>query len=293
MDQQPTTTRTLGTSALKAAVSRYHKALKNVESQEVDFEMGLRGAFQTLLTEVGNMVKWTLIPEQTLEGGIRPDGVLRDEFKFRRGYWEAKGPKGNLDKEIEDKKKKNYPLINTIFENTKRAILYQNKKKHFECDLSNASDVRYLLTEFFTYVEPDIANFEVAVQELKERIPELAQALLEIIEKEHKGNIKFKAAFETFAQLCRSSLDPNISKETLNEMLIQHLLTERLFRSFNRVEFLKSLDRFYVAIEKAARKIEPLWLSMRASRYQGYPRSVFSIASAIARLLSESLISIR
>ena len=126
MDQQPTTTIiTLGTSALKAAVSRYHKALKNFECQEVAYEMGLRGAFQTLLTEVGHMVKWTLVPEQTLEGGIRPDGVLRDEFKFRRGYWEAKGPKGNLDKEIEDKKKKNYPLINTIFENTKRAVLYQ------------------------------------------------------------------------------------------------------------------------------------------------------------------------
>ncbi len=281
MDQQPTTTATLGTSALKAAVTRYHKGLKNVESQGVNSEMELRGAFQTLLTDVGHMVKWTLIPEQTLEGGIRPDGVLRDEFKFRRGYWEAKGPKGNLDKEIEDKKKKNYPLINTIFENTKRAVLYQNKKKYFECDLSNANDVRHLLREFFTYVEPDIANFEVAVQEFKERIPELAQALLEIIEKEHKGNLKFKVAFESFAQLCRSSLDPNISKETLNEMLIQHLLTERLFRtvfdnsdfvsrnaiaseiekvilaltsrSFNRAQFLKSLDRFYLAIEQTAR----------------------------------------
>jgi predicted helicase len=281
MDQQPTATAILGTSALRAAVSRYHKALKNYESQEVDFEMGLRGAFQTLLTDVGHMVKWTLIPGQTLEGGIRPDGVLRDEFKFRRGYWETKGPKGNLDKEIEEKKKKNYPLTNTIFENTKRAILYQNKKKLFECDLSNASDVRYLLTEFFTYVEPDIANFEVAVQEFKERIPELAQTLLAIIEKEHKENHKFKAAFESFAQLCRSSLDPNVSKDTLNEMLSQHLLTERLFRtvfdnpdfvsrnaiaseiekvilaltscSFNRAQFLKSLDRFYLAIEQAAR----------------------------------------
>ena len=70
-------------------------------------------------------------------------------------------------------------------------------------------------------------------------------------------------------------------------MLIQHLLTERLFstifdnpdffrhnaiaaeiekvidaltsRSFNRHEFLKSLDRFYIAIEGAARSIDG-WL---------------------------------
>jgi len=131
---------------------------------------------------------------------------------------------------------------NTIFENTKRAILYQTKKKHFECDLQNQSEVRYLLTEFFSYVEPDIANFEVAVQEFKERIPELAQELLAIIEKEHKDNRKFQAAFGTFAELCRSSLDPNISKDTLNEMLIQHLLTERLFRTvFDNPDFVSRI----------------------------------------------------
>ncbi len=284
MDQQPNTTATLGTSALKAAVTRYYKELKNYESQEVDYEMGLRSAFQILLAEVARMVKWTLIPEQTLEGGIRPDGVMRDDFKFRRGYWEAKGPKGNIEKEIEDKKKKNYPLTNTIFENTKRAILYQNKKKYFEYDLQKPNDVSDLLKQFFSYVEPDIANFEVAVQEFKERIPELAQAVLDIIEQEYKQNRKFITAFDTFTDLCRTSLDPSISKKTINEMLVQHLLTKRLFRtvfgnsafinrnviaaqiekvidaltsrSFNPDNFLKNLDRFYVAIERAAKDTE-------------------------------------
>ena len=78
-----------------------------------------------------------------------------------------------------------------------------------------------------------------------------------------------------------TSLDPNISMPQVEEMLVQHLLTERLFRTvfdnpdftrrnviaaeietvidaltsraFNRGEFLRSLDRFYVAIEAAAR----------------------------------------
>ena len=77
------------------------------------------------------------------------------------------------------------------------------------------------------------------------------------------------------------SLNPNISREAVDEMLVQHLLTERLFRtifdnpeftrrnaiaaevekviealasqSFSRTEFLKSLDPFYRAIENAAR----------------------------------------
>ena len=148
---------------------------------------------------------------------------------------------------------------------------------------AHSSEVGDLIRQFLTYVEPEYENFGIAVQEFKERIPELAHGLLAIIEQEHKINAKFKAAFESFAQLCRSSLDPNISKDTLNDMLIQHLLTERLFRtvfdnpdfvsrnviaseiekvilaltsrSFNRREFLRSLDRFYIAIEGAAKSI--------------------------------------
>ena len=75
-----------------------------------------------------------------------------------------------------------------------------------------------------------------------------------------------------------------MSSETVDEMLVQHLLTERLFRTifnnqdftnrnviaseiekviqaltsraFNRGEFLKALDRFYVAIENAAKGLD-------------------------------------
>src|SRR5437764_10432733 len=173
-----------------------------------------------------------LIPEQTIEGGIRPDGVLRDSYDLKRGIWEAKGPQSDLEKEIAKKIATGYPLTNTIFENTKRAVLYQNKKRvPTEYDLQDPKAVGDLLWQFFTYTEPDIENFEVAVQEFKERIPELASALLDIIEQQHKLNRKFIAAFDTFATLCRTSLDPKISKKTVNEMLVQHLLTKRLFRT--------------------------------------------------------------
>jgi predicted helicase len=164
-------------------------------------------------------------------------------------------------------------------------VLYQNKRRvPTEYDLHKANDVSDLLRQFFTYTEPDIAHFETAVQEFQERIPEHARALLVIIEQEHQANKRFKVAFEQFTTLCRSALDPKISRETMNEMLVQHLLTERLFRtvfhnpdfvnrnviaveiekviqalasrSFHRHDFLKGLDRFYVAIEGAAKGIE-------------------------------------
>jgi predicted helicase len=283
MCSQPISTATLGTSALKTVITHYYRDLKDYEGK-ADYELALRSAFQNLLADTARMVNWILIPEQTLDGGIRPDGVMRDTFNLRRGYWEAKGPKSDLEKEIVKKIGNNYPLVNTIFENTKRAVLYQNKKRQYEYDLHNPTHVSDLLRQFFTYTEPDIANFEAAVQEFKQRIPELAQGLLETIEQEHKLNRKFITAFDTFANLCRTSLDPKIGKEAVNEMLVQHLLTKRLFRTifgnsdftnrniiateiekviqaltsrvFNADDFLKNLDRFYVAIEAAAKGLE-------------------------------------
>jgi predicted helicase len=273
----------LSTPVLKKAIDRYYKELDEYKGR-ADYELAVRTAFLNLLAETAHQVKWMLIPEQTIEGGIRPDGVLRDNFDLKRGFWEAKGPQSDLDKEITKKIATGYPLINTIFENTKRAVLFQNKKRAYEYDLQNPKAVSDLLTQFFTYTEPDIATFEEAVQEFKERVPELARALLAIIEREYKLNKKFITAFDAFAELCRQALDPKISSDVINEMLIQHLLTERLFRTifdnsdfitrnviaaeiekviqaltsrvFNRHEFLKSLDRFYVAIEVAAKGIE-------------------------------------
>ncbi|MBA2393325.1 MAG: TIR domain-containing protein [Ktedonobacteraceae bacterium] len=275
---------TLSTPVLKKAIDTYYKGLAEYKGK-ADYELALRSAFQNLLADMARHVKWTLIPEQTIEGGIRPDGVLRDAFNLKRGYWEAKGPKSDLEREIVKKTADGYPLINTIFENTRTAVLYQSKRRvPTEYDLQNPNHVSDLLKQFFTFVEPDIENFEVAVDEFKVRIPELAGALVGIIDKEHTLNKKFNTAFDTFMELCRAALDPQISAATINEMLVQHLLTKRLFRtvfgnsefinrnviaveiekviraltsrSFNADDFLKTLDRFYVAIEGAAKGIE-------------------------------------
>ncbi len=279
-------TGTLSIAVLKKAIERYYKELEDYKGK-ADYELAVRTAFLNLLSDTARQVKWTLIPEQTIEGGIRPDGVLRDTFDLKRGFWEAKGPQSDLDREVTKKIAAGYPLTNTIFENTRRAILYQNKRRADEYDLRNPLEVIDLLHRFFTYTEPDIASFEVAVQEFKEQVPELARALLAVIEREYRLNKKFIDAFNAFAELCRQSLDPKISTDVINEMLVQHLLTERLFstvfdnpdfvrrnaiaaeiekvidaltsRAFNRHDFLKSLDRFYVAIEAAAKSIDG-WL---------------------------------
>src|SRR5258706_3984839 len=136
------------THVLKKAIDRYYNELHEYQGK-ADYELAVRTAFLNLLAETARQVKWTLIPEQTIEGNIRPDGVLRDGFDLKRGFWEAKGPKSDLDKEITKKIATGYPLINTIFENTKRAILYQNKRRASEYNLQNPGEVADLLVQFF------------------------------------------------------------------------------------------------------------------------------------------------
>ncbi len=67
---------------------------------------------------------------------------------------------------------------------------------------------------------------------------DLAQSLHEHITEAHANNPKFKQAFAEFVKLCRESLNPEISEHKVDEMLIQHLLTERLMRNlFQNPEF--------------------------------------------------------
>ncbi|WP_052890909.1 type ISP restriction/modification enzyme [Thermogemmatispora carboxidivorans] len=267
---------------LKRAIERYRKQLRSYEGFATH-ELALRTAFQRLLEETASAVNLKLIPEQTLPNGLRPDGVLRDvnEF-FIRGLWEAKAPHLDLEREVQRKIEAGYPLRNTLFENSRRAILYQDGQRLL-FNLDDDSELRDLLTRFLTYSEPQIARFEAAVEEFQDRIPELAARLLEIIQQEATHNRAFIAALNDFTTLCRSNLNPQISQAEITEMLVQHLLTERLFRTvfdnpdfvsrnviaaqieqviraltsraFNRQEFLRSLDHFYLAIEEAARSI--------------------------------------
>src|ERR1019366_2326867 len=99
-------------------------------------------------------------------------------------------------------------------------------------------------------------------------------------EAQRRTNPEFVQRFDAFYDVCRQSINPNLSVEAVETMLIQHLMTERIFRRIfdnpdftrrnviaveiekvidsmtakqsSRNEFLKGLDHFYRAIELAA-----------------------------------------
>jgi predicted helicase len=269
------------------AIRRYYESVEALRRQRVFNEMNVRTAFETLLADAAKLKGWTLIPELSGKSGgalIRPDGTVRDRNSLPRGYWEAKDTQDDLSTEIKKKVARGYPLSNIIFEDTETGVLYQNRQQvNGQYNLGDPKELAALLNQFLSHTEPDIEGFDEAVEEFKERVPELARGLVDKIQQAHKNNPAFQAAFEKFFELCRTALNPNIRVEAVDEMLVQHLLTERLFRtvfnnpefvkrnaiaaevervidalvshSFDRMEFLKGLDRFYVAIESAARTL--------------------------------------
>ena len=71
-------------------------------------------------------------------------------------------------------------------------------------------------------------------------MPDLAKGLAKKLEEAHRTNRSFTKAFAAFFELCQTSLNPNISQATVDEMLIQHILTERLIREiFDNPEFVR------------------------------------------------------
>jgi len=243
--------------------------------------------FANLLRHCAGQAGLTLIeqfsikrPSQT----IRVDGAIVDEFKLSHGIWEAKDTADDLAAEIKKKVEKGYPKDNILFQAPRRAVLYQDGNVILDADITQPEKLIEILKLFFEYEPPAYDQWTQAVEEFKLRVPELGEGLLKLIEEQRKTNPEFVRAFEGFTAVVQESINPNISTQAVEEMLIQHILTERIFRtifnnsdfavrnviareiekvvqaltsrSFSRSDFLKSLDRFYGAIETTAATID-------------------------------------
>jgi predicted helicase len=270
------------------AIDSYYKTLDELrEGQDVHGEGNVRRAFASLLVDTARERKWTLIEELTQNTGtkqpIRLDGGLRDEWQLPHGYWEAKDSRDDLDTEIRRKRERGYPFDNIIFEDTREAVLFQDGLEVTRVPVRDRGRLADLLTRFYNHEIEPFQKFDEAINYFKGEIPNIANGLKARIEAAHRDNTRFQKAFAAFMELCRTALNPNISQAAVDEMLIQHMLTERIIRKvfdvetftrrnviagevekvidaltgqhFNLSEFLGALDRFYTAIEDAADKL--------------------------------------
>ena len=296
---------TLNLKSTHKPVKAYYESLQRFESIGVSHETAVRSAFQTLLEYCGRQFNWILVPEHSMTSLIRGgknkrivvDGALIDTFQLPHGYWEAKDIHDDLPTEVLRKFETGYPRDNILFQTTHRAILWQNNQRTLDADLTDPMQLIHTLETFFFHRPQEYTEWEEAVAQFKDRVPALGNGLAELIEKERGANREFTAAFAAFHEKCRQSINPNLSEAAVEEMLIQHLLTERIFRTvfsnpdfvhrnviareietvitalmshaFNRDEFLKSLDPFYVAIERTAATIDDF------SQKQGFLNTVY------------------
>ena len=268
-------------------IKDYYHSLEEFDHYGVTHESAVRSAFQTLLEGCGKQSGWKLIPEDSINLGgnkrIVVDGALIDKFNLPQGYWEAKDIHDELPKEALRKFEAGYPQTNILFQTPKRAILWQNEQRVLDNDLSDPKQLIETLQIFFSYRPQEYAEWQEAVAQFKDKVPEIGIGVARLIQQERRSNDRFTRAFTDFLEKCRASINPNLSEAAVEEMLVQHLLTERIFRrvfnnpdftnrnviareiesviqaftsqSFNRHDFLSNLDHFYFAIERTAATI--------------------------------------
>ncbi len=266
------------------AVRDYYATLQQYAKHHITHEGAVSSPFETLLTVCAKQVDATLVPQygmRTPTGNrIVLDGVILDDYGLPFAYWEAKDMDDNLHKAVQEKRDAGYPLDNIFFQTPQHGILYQNGEKVFDVDITEPTRLIAALQHLFAAPPAALENWHAAVAEFKEKVPALGKKLAELIAQQHETNPEFVNAFLSFYQQCRDAINPNLSKAAVEEMLIQHLLTERIFRTvfdnpdftrrniiareienvieilirnaLSRTEFLKPLNPFYIAIENAA-----------------------------------------
>ncbi len=246
--------------------------------------------FANVLRHYSSQCHRLLIEQYSFKGvgqhPLRADGaVVDDPFQLVYGLWEAKDTHDDLLTEAKAKFASGYPQDNILFQSPHEVALWQLGQLHGRATIypdtkGHRQQLVDSLLAFFAYRPPAYDQWQRAVESFRDKIPQIANGLLDLIRREQKSNGAFKAAFNAFANHLREVINPNISPQAIEEMLIQHLLTERMFRKvfnnpdftrrnsiakeieqvidtltaryFSREAFLQPLDHFYLAVEEAA-----------------------------------------
>lgn len=193
-------------------------------------ELSLRRAFANLLEEYCVSKHLILVDEVHLKGTQkRPDGTVKDGNRFDWGYWESKDPHDNLTEAITEKIALGYPTFNILFENTIEIVLIQHGEERLRGDMRDADRLHRILTAFVEYERPEITRFREAVEQFKQDIPDILDELRRIMTEQSAQNPTFKRAYAVFWQLCKDSINPDITTFDIQEMLNQHILTAEIF----------------------------------------------------------------
>jgi predicted helicase len=249
-------------------------------------ETVVREAFKDLLKRYARQKDLVFLAEYPLvtsrKKNIAVDGAIVHSLRVPLGYWEAKDAEDDLDEEIEKKFRAGYPQDNIIFEDTRIAVLIQNKNEVLRCAVDDETRLMELMELFFGYERPEIGDFRKAVAQFRDDLPAITSALNDLIEKAGATLPDYQKAEAKFLSHAKGTINPAITTADIREMLMQHILTEDIFAHvFNDSDFhrkntvaselyalentfftgglkrdtLRALDSYYAAIKANAAQI--------------------------------------
>lgn len=224
-------------------IKHYQGELAKVKDLGAMNEMALKRPFANLLQAYCQKKNLTLVEEISIKNDdgkiIRPDGIVKGSTRLDWGYWESKDEADDIEEEVKKKFAKGYPNDNIIFEDTQNAILYQNGQRVAVANMQgDGKELDILLTQFIAFERPEYAAFREAIESFKDDVPAITKALRKLMDEQAKENKEFVAARNNFLQICQDSINPEITKENIREMIVQHILTEDIFTTiFDEADF--------------------------------------------------------
>ncbi len=229
------------TRRINTAFREYYALLDSYAEKGAGTESTTELAMKRLLGDWCSMYgDWTLIKASVpLIGGgyVIPDGIIVDDKNIRRGFWEAKDTDDDLKTEIEKKRLAGYPFEkNLLFDDTVTAVLFQNDARLGDCLVRDRECFERMLGDFFAWSNPPIDDLHAAMDRFTDDLPLFAKRLHELIAEAKRKNKKFVEQLDRFYDMCRQSLNPSVTPAQIEEMLAQHLLTERIARRVFRYD---------------------------------------------------------
>ena len=213
-------------------IERYHRELAElIEFGGADNEENIRPAFQNCLAAycAEQSERLVLVPELRADRSNKPDGTVRDSLRMTRGLWEAKNTHDDLDREIRNKLDQGYPNDNILFEDSRTAVLFQDRREVVRVDMTHYAALDELTRQFLDYELLEIQEFREARQQFKDDLPSVLERLRETVVETEADNPEYQSGAELFLELCHQTISPAVSNDNVREMLIQHILTKDIF----------------------------------------------------------------
>ena len=288
-------------------IKAYYAELEKYAHLGEENEGTVRAAFQNLLQHYCGQSNLTLLCEKTRSfpldkgaRGVTDASAPTVKSLIPSAYHTATGKQKihrttSTSKQARNSPQATRPKHRHSIPDTRTPL--STRQLQLDLNITEPRNLIHVLETFFAYQEENIAAWHTAVAEFREIVPELGEKLAVLIETERQNNTHFQKVFTNFHEQCQASINPNLSVAAVEEMLIQHLLTERIFatvfdnrdftrrniiareienvvdalteRTLNRSEFLRPLNPFYGAIEQTASTITDF------SQKQGFLNTVY------------------